>query len=99
MTHWTVYIFSDTGKVLFQKVFQARDLRDAERQGFRIVKPLLGRYDNAEDWVVEQTPMSPVASTRTQRIAERLVERVPMTAGEIEDELRARLGQPRRGIL
>jgi hypothetical protein len=52
-TPWTVYLFSDTGKVLFENTFMARSERDAERRGLALVKPHIHRFDNAEDWVVE----------------------------------------------
>ena len=50
---WVVYLFSDTGKTLFEKTFRARNERDAEAKGLKLVKPHINRHDDAEDWVVE----------------------------------------------
>ena len=50
---WTVYLFSDTGRVLWEKTYRARDERDAERQALKLVKPHINRFDDAEDWVFE----------------------------------------------
>jgi len=52
-TRWTVYLFSDEGETLFEKTFPARDKTDAEKKALALVKPLVHRFDNAEDWVVE----------------------------------------------
>jgi hypothetical protein len=54
---WRVYLFSNTGKTLFEKVYAARDERDAERKALALVKPQLRRFDNAEDWVVESVDL------------------------------------------
>lgn len=50
---WTVYLFSDTGQVLWQRNYKAPTERDAERLALKLVKPHLKRFDNAEDWVFE----------------------------------------------
>lgn len=52
-TMWTVYLFSNKGKILFQSTYPAKDARDADRRGLRLVKPHLDKFDDAEDWVVE----------------------------------------------
>lgn len=49
---WRVYIFDNRGRSLFEKEYTARDDRDAENKAFKLVQPLLSRYD-AEDWVFE----------------------------------------------
>jgi len=61
-TIWTVYLFSQTGKTLFKKDFHARDQRDAENKGHKIVLPHIDKHDDAEDWIVEEKPASRVAT-------------------------------------
>lgn len=51
-TLWTVYLFSDTGKVLWKTDYMAVE-EEAEAKALGLVKPYLDRYDNAEDWVFE----------------------------------------------
>ena len=51
--HWTVYLFSDTGRTLYEETFPARDTRDAERKALAVIRPQLAKFDHAEDWVVE----------------------------------------------
>lgn len=51
---WTVYLFSESGKTLFQKEFLARDQREADKKGLRLVLPHIKKYPDAEDWVVEE---------------------------------------------
>ena len=53
MNEWTVYLFSDTGKALWQQNYTARNERDAERLALKLVKPQLRRFPDAEDWVYE----------------------------------------------
>lgn len=53
MTQWTVTLFSNEGETLFEKTFPARDHAEAEKKALALVKPLVRRFDNAEDWVVE----------------------------------------------
>ena len=54
-TTWTVSLFSDSGKILFEKEFQAQDYREANRQGLKFVRPHLDKHEDADDWVVEET--------------------------------------------
>jgi len=87
-TTWTVYLFSDTGKVLFEKDFQARDPRDADRQGLRLVKPHLDKHDDAEDWVVEETPAKRASTDPSEELAIRFL----LAEDAIEQDGRAKLG-------
>lgn len=52
---WTVYLFSDTGEILWQQQFQAKSKSEADRQGQELVKPHLKKHQDAEDWVVEKS--------------------------------------------
>jgi hypothetical protein len=62
MTEWTVYIFSNTGRTLWETDFMARDERDAERKALKLVKPQLHRFDDVDDWVFEPKPQGRRAS-------------------------------------
>ena len=50
---YTVYLFSQTGKTLWKQNFRARDDKDADSKGHKLVLPQLDKHDDAEDWVVE----------------------------------------------
>ncbi len=67
---WTVYLFSDSGRTLWEKTFPARDERDAQAKAHRLVQPHLDRFDDAEDWVVE-----PAMNRAARRVAERWMKR------------------------
>lgn len=53
-TAWRVYLFSDTGVALWEQALLAKDQKDAERKALPLVRKMLPKFDNAEDWVVEQ---------------------------------------------
>jgi len=69
---YKVYLFSDEpgAKPLWTKEFYAQDDARADQEALRLVKPVLNRFDNAEDWVVE-----PVGHKgRTARTNQKIIE-------------------------
>mgnify|MGYP003965860419 CR=1 FL=1 len=72
-TTWTVYLFSDSGKILFEKEFQARDYQDAQKKGHKLVQPHVRKHKDAEDWVVEESKSKRAGDDSAEELAIRFL--------------------------
>jgi DNA-binding ferritin-like protein len=104
-TTWTVYLFSDSGEVLFEKEFLARSHRDAERAGLKLVKPHINKHDDADDWVVEETPAKRAAMDPSEELAIRFLlaedeaeQRAKRTQKKLRDARTVKAAAPPRHI-